>query len=134
MKIWIYVFKAPRRVLSISRRRRTIKVKRQLIRVKIALSQEKAETKEMLSIYRRYTIRQATPEEMKLANQQFFDVLKGLGIGVFAVLPFAPLTIPLAIKLGKWVGVDILPSSFNEAGRHTQLTSNKQSPDRSHTE
>jgi hypothetical protein len=114
MRIWIYLFKAPRRVISISRRRQTIKLKRQLVRVKIALAQEKDETKEMLATYHRFTKKQASPEEMKLANKQFFDVLKGLGVGVFAVLPFAPITIPVVIKLGKWVGVDILPSSFNK--------------------
>lgn len=130
MRIWIYIFKAPRRVISISRRRQTTKLKRQLIRVKIALAQEKDETKEMLGIYRRYTIRQASPEEMKQANQQFVDVLKGLGIGVFAVLPFAPITIPIVIKLGKWVGVDILPSSFNEDNnKRMPITSDNQSPD-----
>ena len=112
MKIWLHFFKAPRRVVSISRRRQTANLKRQLVRVKLALSQEKDETKEMLATYRRYTKRQATPEEMKQANQQFLDVLKGLGLGVFAVLPFSPITIPLVIKVGKWVGVDILPSSF----------------------
>jgi len=85
-----------------------------MVRVKIALSQEKAETKEMLSIYRRYTMRQATPEEMTIANQQFLDVLKGLGLGVFAILPFAPITIPVMIKLGRLVGVEILPSSFSD--------------------
>jgi hypothetical protein len=51
---------------------------------------------------------------MKQANQQFIDVLKGLGIGVFALLPFSPITIPLVIQVGKWVGVDILPSSFKQ--------------------
>jgi hypothetical protein len=130
MRIWIHILKAPRRVLSISRKRQTTKLKRQLIRIKIALEQEKHETKEMLGIYRRYTIRQASPEEMKLANQQFLDVLKGLGIGVFAILPFSPITIPIVIKLGKWVGVDILPSSFNtEKSKSTSATSNNQSPD-----
>jgi len=39
---------------------------------------------------------------------------KGLGIGIFAVLPFAPLTIPFIIKLGKRMGIDILPSAFYE--------------------
>lgn len=114
MNMWIFFFKAPRRVFRISRKRQTSRLKRQLVRVKFALAQEKDETKEMLGIYRRYTKRQASPEEMKQANKQFIDVLKGLGIGVFAVLPFAPITIPLVIKLGKWVGVDILPSSFND--------------------
>ena len=112
MKIWSHFFKAPRRVLSISRRHHTAKLKRQLVRVKLALSQEKDETKEMLATYHRYTKRQATPEEMKQANAQFIDVLKGLGLGVFAVLPFSPITIPLVIKIGRLVGVDILPSSF----------------------
>ncbi|MDG1750685.1 MAG: hypothetical protein P8I03_03350 [Thalassotalea sp.] len=130
MRIWIYLFKAPKRVLNISRKRQITKLKRQLIRIKIALAQEKVETKEMLSIYRRYTIKKATPEEMNQANKQFVDVLKGLGIGVFAVLPFAPITIPIVIKLGKWVGVDILPSSFNEIStKKVTVISNNQSPD-----
>ena len=46
-------------------------------------------------------------------GDRFLDILKGLGLGVFAVLPFAPITIPLVVKLGHWVGVDVLPSSFN---------------------
>ncbi|WP_448567889.1 hypothetical protein [Thalassotalea ganghwensis] len=114
MKVWIHFFRAPRRVTRITRKRQLTRLRRQLLRVKIALSQEKAETKEMLAIYKRYTKRQATAEEMKLANQQFFDVLKGLGIGVVAILPFAPITLPIVIKLGQKLGVDILPSSFRE--------------------
>ncbi len=114
MKIWIHFIKAPRRVILISRRRSIIRLKRQMLRIKQALSQEKTETKAMLLIYRKYTMRQASRDEMRVANQQFIDVLKGLGIGVIAVLPFAPITIPIMIKLGKWVGVDILPSSFSE--------------------
>lgn len=135
MKVWKHVLKAPVRVVSISRKRQIYKLRRQLLRVKIALAQEKHETKEMLSTYRRYTKRQATAEEMKIANQQFVDVLKGLGIGVFAVLPFAPITIPIVIKLGKWVGVDILPSSFSsENKKQIKVISNNQSPDQSHIE
>ncbi|OKY26791.1 MULTISPECIES: hypothetical protein [Thalassotalea] len=114
MKVWRHVFKAPRRVVSIKRRKNTSLLKRQLVMIKLALEQEKKETKEMLFTYKRYTLRQASSEEMKIANKQFIDVLKGLGIGVVAVLPFAPITIPIVIKLGKWFGVDILPSSFNE--------------------
>lgn len=113
MKVWIYFVKAPIRVISISRKRNFTKIKRQMIALKFALSQEKRETKEMLSIYKKYTKRQASPEEMTEAHKQLMDILKGLGLGVFAVLPFAPITIPLLIKIGKIVGVDILPSSFN---------------------
>ncbi|WP_448546952.1 hypothetical protein [Thalassotalea fusca] len=124
MKYWIHFFKAPRRVASISKRRQLYQLKRQLLKVKHALAQEKQETKEMLAIYKRYTLRKATPEEMKVANQQFLDVLKGLGLGIFAILPFAPITIPIVIKLGKWVGVEILPSSFNDNGNHVKNKSN----------
>ncbi len=83
-----------------------------MLKVKIALAQEKIETKQMLSIYKRYTKRQASSDEMRVANQQFVDILKGLGLGVFAVLPFSPITIPIMIKVGRMVGVEILPSSF----------------------
>ncbi|MFT5756000.1 MAG: hypothetical protein ACI9LM_000712 [Alteromonadaceae bacterium] len=122
MKIWIHLAKAPIRVIVISRKRATIRFKRQMLRIKRALSQEKVETKEMLGIYRRYTMRQATPEEMTIANKQFLDVLKGLGLGVFAVLPFAPITIPVMIKLGRLVGVEILPSSFSNDKKLTKQT------------
>jgi hypothetical protein len=113
MRLWIHFVKAPIRVIVISRKRSTIRLKRQMLQVKLALSQEKAETKEMLGIYRKYTHRKASEEEMRIANKQFLDLLKGLGLGVFAVLPFAPITIPVMIKVGRWVGVDILPSSFS---------------------
>jgi len=114
MKIWIYFIKAPIRVVSISRRRTAVKLKRQMLQLKTALAQEKTETKEMLVIYRKYTQRQASASEIKIANQQFLDLLKGLGLGVFAVLPFSPITIPIFIKLGRLVGVEILPSSFSD--------------------
>lgn len=122
MIIWIHFVKAPIRVITISRKRTIIRFKRQMLRVKIALSQEKYETKQMLNIYRRYTMRQATSEEMAIANKQFLDVLKGLGLGVFAILPFAPITIPVMIKLGRLVGVEILPSSFSEKKTQLKIT------------
>jgi hypothetical protein len=84
-----------------------------MVALKIALAQEKQETKEMLITYRRYTQGQTNKAELKRANEQFVDILKGLGLGVFALLPFAPLTIPLVVKLGQLVGVDVLPSSFS---------------------
>lgn len=112
MRVWIYFHKAPIRVLLISKRRNIVRIKRSMLKVKIALAQEKVETREMLSIYKRYTKRQASAEEMQIANQQFIDILKGLGLGVFAVLPFSPITIPIMIKVGRMVGVEILPSSF----------------------
>lgn len=98
-----------------------MRLKRDMLILKEALSQEKKETKEMLVTYKRYTKNQASREDLKEANKQFADLLKGLGLGVFAVLPFAPITIPLVVKLAKMVGVDVLPSSFNNMAEKKRL-------------
>jgi len=55
MKIWLLIHKAPIRVIRIKRRRFTVRLKQQMLCLKAALSQEKAETKAMLGIYRKYT-------------------------------------------------------------------------------
>jgi hypothetical protein len=108
-KILSRLSRKPRHVLKLSKR----KLRRSMLKIKVALSQEKAETREMLHIYHMSIRGETKPGEMKIANKQFFDIVKGLGLGVFAVLPFAPITIPIIVKLGKTVGVDILPSAFN---------------------
>jgi len=112
MKTFRYFHKVPIRVLRIKKLSLKLKTKRAMLKIKIALAQEKQETKEMLIIYKKYTRGQASKEEMKVANEQMVDVLKGLGLGVFAILPFAPITIPIIIKLGRLVGVEVMPSAF----------------------
>lgn len=113
MRLYKVIHRAPFRVAKISKRRQQLRFKRSMVALKIALAQEKQETKEMLTIYRRYTQGEVSKEDLSKANAQFVDILKGLGLGVFAVLPFAPITIPLVVKLGRYVGVEVLPSSFN---------------------
>ncbi|MBE0380392.1 hypothetical protein [Pseudoalteromonas prydzensis] len=113
MRLYKVIHRAPIRVAKITTKRQQLRFKRAMVALKIALAQEKQETKEMLIIYRRYTQGEVSKEDLQKANAQFVDILKGLGLGVFAVLPFAPVTIPLVVKLGQWVGVDVLPSSFN---------------------
>jgi len=113
MRLYKVIHRAPIRVAKITTKRQQLRFKRAMVALKIALAQEKQETKEMLTIYRRYTQGEVSKEDLHKANAQFVDILKGLGLGVFAVLPFAPVTIPLVVKLGQWVGVDVLPSSFN---------------------
>lgn len=88
-----------------------------MLSFKQALAQEKEETLEMLTIYKKFTKRAANRTEMKIAHTQFFDLLKGCGLGVFALLPLAPITIPILLKLGKMIGVDLMPTSFNNKNR-----------------
>jgi len=64
----------------------------------------------MSATYQRYLRGAATAEEMEHANTVLRDYLKIAGLGTLLVLPGAPITIPLAVKLGKALGVDILPS------------------------
>ncbi|QTL38147.1 MULTISPECIES: hypothetical protein [Pseudoalteromonas] len=113
MRLIKVVHKAPIRVARISKKRQQLRLRRALVGLKIALAQEKQETRAMLDIYKRYPQGGVSKQELATANQQFVDILKGLGLGVFALLPFAPITIPLIVKLGQWLGVDVLPSSFS---------------------
>ena len=68
------VLSNPIRMTRIKKRRIKINLKRQMLLIKVALMQEKAETKEMLKTYRKYSVGQANKEEMRMANEQFFDV------------------------------------------------------------
>ena len=120
MRLIKVVHKAPIRVAKISKKRQQIRLRRSMLALKVALAQEKQETKEMLDIYKRYSFGEAHKSELKVANDQLVDILKGLGLGVFAVLPFAPITIPLIVKLGQWVGVDVLPSSFSLSNKSSK--------------
>ncbi|MFY8299260.1 hypothetical protein AAEU28_10860 [Pseudoalteromonas sp. SS15] len=120
MRLIKVVHKAPIRVARISKRRQQVRLRRSMLALKIALAQEKQETKEMLDIYKRYSFGEAHKSELKVANEQLVDILKGLGLGVFAILPFAPITIPLIVKLGQWVGVDVLPSSFSLSNKSSK--------------
>jgi len=90
-------------------------LKAQLLKLKKGLSQESAQTQEMLHIYYRYSSGEnVSKEDFKKANQQFRSFMKTLGIGVLVILPFAPLTLPAVVMLGKKIGIDVIPKSFQE--------------------
>lgn len=94
------------------KRKALIPLKQSLISVKRSLAQESRETKVMLVTYKRFTKGQASKLEMQEAHRQFVDVIRGLGLGVLAVLPFSPITLPFIVKLGEKIGVNVLPSAF----------------------
>jgi len=112
MKLLLRLHKAPIRVLRIQRRKTMLRFRFSMVRLKTALAQETDETRRMLHIYQRSLQGKATEAELRFANHQLVDVLRATGLGVFAVLPFAPITIPVLIKLGRKLGVEVLPSSF----------------------
>jgi len=115
MKVFLYhLVRTPVKLARVTHKRGKRRIRRDLLTIKQALAQEKEETREMLAIYRKFTQGEASKAELKVANEQLVDLMKGLGVGIFAILPFAPLTIPFIIKLGKRMGIDVLPSAFYE--------------------
>jgi hypothetical protein len=85
-----------------------------IMKIKDALAKEGEQSLKMFETYARYTQGQATDKEMDEANKQFGDFLKTIGLGVFAILPGSPITIPLLVKLGEKFGIDIMPNSFKD--------------------
>ena len=84
--------------------------------LKVGLANESEQTKEMLRIYVLQSQGEATAAEIKEANKQFRDLIKGMGLGVIIILPFSPITLPLIVKLGRKLGVEVLPDSFKDLG------------------
>lgn len=98
---------------SIAKRKALISLRRNVLVIKRGLAIETQETKVMLNTYHRYTQGSASKAEMDLANKQFGNVIRSLGLGIFVLLPFSPITIPAIVKLGEKLGVSVLPSSFD---------------------
>ncbi|WP_338291376.1 hypothetical protein [Planctobacterium marinum] len=92
----------------------SFKVRKALVVLQKGLAQEREETKQMLAVYHKYTRGEASEQEMLEANQQFRDVIKGLGLSVVVILPFSPITLPAIVKLGQKFGIEVLPSAFKE--------------------
>jgi len=86
-----------------------------LNKLKNILASESQETTEMLEVYRKYAAGEEVDKDaMDKANNQFTDLIKNVGlIGVFA-LPGGMVAIPLLVKLGKKLGIDILPKSYKD--------------------
>ncbi|MDJ0763709.1 MAG: hypothetical protein QNJ97_12070 [Myxococcota bacterium] len=103
-------------------------LRKQLIKIKVALDREAEKNSEMIDTYRRYVRGKATDAEMAAANEQFREFLKTMGLGVLTVLPFSPVTIPVAVNLGKKFGIDILPSSFRASKKGHKKSKSQDQP------
>ena len=103
-----------RNLVDKNKDRLRIKLEKELNRIKDGLAEETERTGEMVETYRRFTSGQATEMEMAKANRQFKSFLRTIGLGVLAILPFSPITIPVVVELGKKYGIDVLPDSFNK--------------------
>ena len=83
--------------------------------LKEKLSEETESSRAMLKTYSRYIKGEATDDEIEKANKQLNELLKDLSLGLLAVIPFAPITIPMIAKLAKKYDIDILPNWFKDS-------------------
>lgn len=87
-----------------------------LEKIKSILANETRESNEMLRIYQKYILNneKISKEELEQANNQFSDLLKGIGLaGVFA-LPGGLLAIAFIVKVGEKLGIDIIPKKYKD--------------------
>lgn len=82
-----------------------------LLMLKNALKQESLAVQGMIEVYYRFVAGNASKEEMDLANAEFRNFLKNLGLGALVVIPGSFITIPLIVKMSKTLGINILPKS-----------------------
>ena len=89
-------------------------IEHKLANIFMAIKNEKEETKELAQLLKKYVEQQGSlsSEEMKKVKDQFSDILKMAGLSIPIIMPFSFVIIPLIIKLGQKVGVNILPTSF----------------------
>ena len=91
------------------------RVKKIIEFLKEKLTEETESSRLMLKTYSDYVKGEATEDDLEKANNQLNEILKDLSLGLMAVIPFAPLTIPLIAKFAKKHNIDLLPDWFKDS-------------------
>ena len=91
------------------------RVKKIIDFLKEKFTEETESTKTMLKIYSDYVKGEANDEDIEKANKQLNEILKDLSFGLMAVVPFAPITIPMIAKFAKKHNIDLLPEWFKDS-------------------
>ena len=91
------------------------RVKKIIDFLKDKFTEETESTRTMLKIYSDYVKGEANDEDIEKANKQLNEILKDLSFGLMAVIPFAPITIPVIAKFAKKHNIDLLPEWFKDS-------------------
>ena len=91
------------------------RVKKIIDFLKEKFTKETESTRTMLKIYSDYVKGEASDEDIEKANKQLNEILKDLSFGLMAVVPFAPITIPMIAKFAKKHNIDLLPEWFKDS-------------------
>ena len=90
----------------------SIRFKNTLSKLQDSFLIENHENKKMLDAYIKFIEGQASDNEMELANSQFKQVLKNLGLGILIALPFSPITMPFIFNKAKELNIDLIPNWY----------------------
>ena len=93
------------------------RVKKIIAFLKEKLTDETESSRAMLKTYSDYLKGEASEEELEKANQQLNEILKDLSLGLMAVIPLAPITIPVIAKFAKKHNIDLTPEWFKDSLR-----------------
>ena len=91
------------------------RVKKIIDFLKEKFTEETESTRTMLKIYSDYVKGEANDEDIEKANKQLNEILRDLSFGLMAVVPFAPITIPMIAKFAKKHNIDLLPEWFKDS-------------------
>ena len=91
------------------------RVKKIIAFIKEKLTDETESSSAMLKTYSDDLKGEASDEELEKANQQLNEILKDLSLGLMAVIPLAPITIPMIAKFAKKHNIDLLPEWFKDS-------------------
>ena len=91
------------------------RVKKIIDFLKEKFTEETESTRTMLKIYSDYVKGEANDADIEKANKQLNEILKDLSFGLMAVIPFAPITIPMIAKFAKKHNIDLLPEWFKDS-------------------
>ena len=91
------------------------RVKKIIDFLKEKFTEETESTRTMLKIYSDYVKGEASDEDIEKANKQLNEIVKDLSFGLMAVIPFAPITIPMIAKFAKKHNIDLLPEWFKDS-------------------
>ncbi|MAS03033.1 MAG: hypothetical protein VW955_04000 [Gammaproteobacteria bacterium] len=91
------------------------RIKRIIAFLKEKFTDETESSRQMLITYSDYLKGEADEESLERANQQLNEILKDLSFGLLAIIPFAPITIPMVAKFAKKHNIDLLPEWFKDS-------------------
>ena len=91
------------------------RVKKIVVFLKEKLTEETESSRSMLRTYSDFLKGEATEEDLEMANKQLNEIVKDLSLGLMAVIPLAPITIPMIAKFAKKHDIDLLPEWFKDS-------------------